>query len=209
MQFFENSTAANSTITVRGDGGRAYFSGGTAGNATIVALGSTRPGNLPGTVGGQVLFDSFSTAGNATITAQAATVAGAISAGGLIIFLNGGHAGAATLIANGGASAVNGGRIRFQSGGTGDSARLVVNAGASADFSHNAFHGGTSVGSIEGAGRFSLGGSLLTVGNLNTNTTVSGTIIDSGGIRRWYRRHAHQSRDRNADAQRREHATPV
>ena len=73
------------------------------------------------------------------------------------------------------------GGIRFQSGGTGDSARLVVNAGAYADFSHNAFHGGTAVGSIEGAGSFSLGGSLLTVGNRNTNTTVSGNITDSGG----------------------------
>ncbi|MEX2168641.1 MAG: autotransporter-associated beta strand repeat-containing protein [Pirellulales bacterium] len=180
-QFFGNSTAADSTITVRGDGGRAlFYSNSTAGSATIVALGSTRPGNIGGTVPGQVLFDSYSTAGNATITAQPSSVAGA--PGGWIVFLNGGRAGAATLIANGGATAVNGGLIRFQSAGNGDSARLVVNAGASADFSHNAFHGGTAVGSIEGAGRFSLGGSSLTVGNLNTSTTVSGNITDIGGL---------------------------
>jgi T5SS/PEP-CTERM-associated repeat protein/autotransporter-associated beta strand protein len=189
VQFSGNSTAADSTITVRGDGGSLSFAGSsfdpqnpsaTAGNALITALGSARPGNIPGTIGGQVLFNSYSTAGNATITAQGATVDGA--PGGLIVFLNGGHAGNATLIANGGTTSANGGGIRFQSGGIGDSARLVVNAGASADFSHNAFHGGTAVGSIEGAGRFSLGGSLLTVGNLNTSTTVSGNIKDSGGL---------------------------
>ncbi|MBA3482633.1 MAG: autotransporter-associated beta strand repeat-containing protein, partial [Pirellulales bacterium] len=108
-----------------------------------------------------------------------ATVAGA--PGGLIVLLNGGHAGAATLIANGGAAADNGGGIRFQGGALGDSARLVVNAGAFADFSLNASYGGTAVGSIEGAGRFFLGGSLLTVGNRNTGTVVSGNITDAGG----------------------------
>jgi autotransporter-associated beta strand protein len=189
VQFYGRSTAANSTITARGDGGRVSFAGNfnpggipstTAGNATIVALGSTRPGNISGTIGGQVQFNTWSTAGNATITAQGATVAGA--PGGIILFHNGGHAGNATLIANGGASAENGGLIRFQSAGTGDSARLVVNAGAFADVSNNAFHGGTAVGSIEGAGKFSIGGSLLTVGSLNTNATVSGTITDSGGL---------------------------
>jgi autotransporter-associated beta strand protein len=178
-QFFGNSTAANSTITVRGDGGSVSFAGSTAGYASIVALGSTRPGSIPGTAPGQVLFSSFSTAANATITAQPSTVAGA--PGGLIQFHNAGHAGSATLIANGGATPANGGLIRFASAGTGGSARLVVNAGAQADFSLNAFHGGTAVGSIEGAGKFSIGGSMLTVGNLNTSTTVSGTISDSGG----------------------------
>ncbi|MEX2169584.1 MAG: autotransporter-associated beta strand repeat-containing protein [Pirellulales bacterium] len=177
-QFYQNSTAANSTITIRGDGGRVIFSGNsTAGNASIVALGSARPGNIGGTVPGHVIFDSFSTAGNATITAEASTVAGA--PGGLIQFHNGGRAGAATLIANGGATPVNGGRIFLASGNPGDSPRIVVNAGASADFSHPAFLG--VVGSIEGAGRFSLGASLVTVGNLNTSTTVSGNITDSGG----------------------------
>ena len=179
VQFFENSTAANSTITVRGDGGSWPTS-----PARRRAMRRSSPWAAPGLESSPARsaarFSSilFSTAGNATITAQGAAT-GAGSSGGLIVFLNGGHAGAATLIANGGASAVNGGRIRFQSAGTGDSARLVVNAGAYADFSHNAFHGGTAVGSIEGAGRFSLGGSLLTVGNLNTSTTVSGTITDS------------------------------
>ena len=99
----------------------------------------------------------------------------------MIQFHNAGHAGSATLIANGGATAVNGGLIRFGSAGAGDSARLVVNVGAAADFSLNATHGGTAVGSIEGAGKFYLGSSLLTVGNRNTSTTVSGNISDSGG----------------------------
>ena len=99
----------------------------------------------------------------------------------MIQFQNGGHAGSATLIANGGASAVNGGLIRFGSAATGDSARFVVNVGAAADFSLNGFYDGTSVGSIEGGGKFFLGASLLTVGNRNTSTTVSGSISDAGG----------------------------
>ena len=141
--------------------------------------GEHQAGNVSGTIGGQVVFDTGSDGGTATITAQPSTVAGA--PGGLIQIHNSGHLGSATLIANGGATAVNGGRILFGSAGAGDSARLVVNAGASADVSLNAPHGGTSVGSIEGAGSFYLGASLLTVGNRNTNTTVSGAIHDVGG----------------------------
>ena len=70
VNFYGASTAANANITVRGDGGSVRFTGATAGNAAIVALGSTRPGNIGGTVPGQVLFDSLSTAGNATIAAS-------------------------------------------------------------------------------------------------------------------------------------------
>lgn len=187
VNFYQNSTAANSTITVRGDGGRLSFAGNydvngnpsaSASNAVIVALGSTWPGNISGTVPGQVLFNSYSTAGNASITAQAATVAGA--PGGLVVFLNGGHAGSASITANGGATAANGGGIRFQGSAVGDSARLIVNAGAFADFSTNSTSG-TAVGSIEGAGSFYLGATLLTVGNRNTDTNVSGVISDLGG----------------------------
>ena len=181
VQFYQQSNAANATITVRGDGGRVWFAGATAGNATINLLGSTRPGNVPGTVAGQAVFDSLGTAGNAIVTAQPSTVVGA--PGGAIDFINAGDAGSATLIANGGASAVNGGHIRFGGGSTGGSARIIVNAGANADFSLNGFgsYTGTAVGSIEGDGSFFLGNSLLTVGNRNTNTTVSGTIADIGG----------------------------
>ncbi len=181
VNFYQSSTAGNATMTIRGDGGRVIFAGGTAGASTLTVLGSTRPGNVPGTVAGQALIDFLGSAGNATITAQPSTVAGA--PGGLIQFQNSGHAGAATLIANGGASAINGGLIRFGSGATGGSARLVVNAGANADFSLNIFYTGTEVGSIEGAGKFYLGGSLLTVGNRNTSTAVSGSIADLGGYR--------------------------
>ena len=37
-----------------------------------------------------------------------------------------------------------------------------------------------SVGSIEGAGRFQLGNTTLTSGSLNTDTTVSGLIVNGG-----------------------------
>ena len=77
VSFYQNSTAANATITVRGDGGRVIFADGSAGNATIAVLGSTRPGNIPGTAAGQVVFDTGSDGGTATITAQPSNVAGA------------------------------------------------------------------------------------------------------------------------------------
>jgi len=179
--FNQNSTAANSNITVRGGGGSLSFAGNsTAGTATIVALPALGGPVASYTNGGQVNFSSGSTAGNATITAHGGTLDTSDFAGSAISFSFGGRAGNATVTANGGASAANGAVIRFQYGGIGDSARLVVNEGASADFTLNASYGGTAVGSIEGAGRFVLGGSLLTVGNLNTNTSVSGNITDIG-----------------------------
>ena len=131
---------ANSTITVRGDGGERVASSAIRRRAMRPSSPWAAPGLVISAARSQatVIFDSFSTAGNATIIAEASTVAGA--PGGLIQIHNGGHAGAATLIANGGATAVNGGLIRFGSAGTGDSARLVVNAGAASGLQPQRFH---------------------------------------------------------------------
>ena len=144
----------------------------TAGAAPIVAAGGT----APGTSGGFVDFSTWSTAGNATITAQGGTVSGA--GGAYITFDYSAHAGDATLIANGGTSGAAGGSIVFRRGATGDNARVVTFAGGVVDVSGNTFYGGTSVGSVEGAGAIYLQGSLLTVGGRNTSTTFSGQIVD-------------------------------
>jgi fibronectin-binding autotransporter adhesin len=182
LTFYNNSTAADAQITAQG--GVVSFSGDyspvnaastTAGNAQIVLEGGTAF-TAPG---GQASFSTWSTAGNATITAQGGTVAGA--GGGTIAFDYSSQAGSATLIANGGVNGGAGGAIYFRRAATGDYARIIVNSGGVADFGGNRIYGGTSVGSIEGAGTFALNGSELTTGNLNTDTTVSGAIVDVPG----------------------------
>ena len=137
--------------------------------------GRTPPGNGPR--GALLGFSTSSTAGNAVITTHGGGSAGAF--GGSTAFDFEAHAGTATLITNGGVGGGGGGRTLFLRGAKGDQARVVTNAGGTFDVSGNFFYGGTEVGSIEGAGSFVLGGSLLTAGNLNSNTTVSGQIIDA------------------------------
>jgi fibronectin-binding autotransporter adhesin len=182
LSFYQNSTAAEAHITARG--GYVNFSGDfspinapstTAGNARIVLEG----GAAFGAPGGHASFSTGSTAGNATITAQGGTAAGA--QGGDISFDYAAHAGNATLVANGGTNGGAGGAMYFRRGATGDNARIIVNQGGSADFGGNIYYGGTSVGSIEGAGTFVLNGSELRTGSLNTTTTVSGPLVDVPG----------------------------
>ncbi len=120
--------------------------------------------------------------GNATLTNNGGTVSGAI--GGYTYFDTFSTAGAATLIANGGTNGGAVGLIRFVGSSgfdpTGGTARIIANSGGVFDMS--SITTSLSVGSIEGAGRFQLGSVTLTTGSLNTDTTVSGLLVD-GGIR--------------------------
>ncbi|MGD9635135.1 MAG: autotransporter-associated beta strand repeat-containing protein, partial [Pirellulales bacterium] len=189
LQFYESATAANATINIR-RGGFVDFSGSynipgnptcTAGDAQIVLEGSS----LLGFYGAHAGFSTWSTAGNATITAHGGTVFGA--GGADISFDYVGRAGNATLIAKSGANGGAGGVIYFRRGAKGDTARIVVEQGALADFGGNrknielGYDGTTTVGSIEGAGTFALNGSELRTGTRNTDTTVSGPIVDALG----------------------------
>jgi autotransporter-associated beta strand protein len=183
LNFNVRSQAQHATISVRpaghvnfaGEYNVAYNGTTSAGDATIELKGAT----TPYTYGGSAGFSTWSTAGNATITAQGGTVLNA--GGGTINFDYVAHAGDATLIANGGSSGGAGGEIYFRRGATGDNAKVVVNAGGLANFGGNISYGGTTVGSIEGAGTFALNGSELRTGGRNTDTTVSGPIIDALG----------------------------
>jgi autotransporter-associated beta strand protein len=60
---------------------------------------------------------------------------------------------------------------------TSGTARVIANTGGTFDVSRCC---NLTAGSIEGAGRFQRGGAILTVGGLNTDTTLSGTIADGG-----------------------------
>ena len=111
---------------------------------------------------GFINFNGNSTAGQATITVrdQSATV-----------FNNSSTAGQATLILD------NNGFVGFF--GTSDGAQAIVinNAGGEVKIA-NLTTGGTSFGSIAGAGIYNLGSKQLTVGSNGHSTTVSGVIED-------------------------------
>jgi len=183
LQFNSRSTAADATITVR-PGGIVQFAGEfnalqtyttTAANAHIDLEGAI----APFTYGGHAGFSTWSTAGDAVITAKGGTANNA--AGATIVFDYEGKAGNATLNAKSGVNGGAGGTIYFQRGGTGGTARLVVEQGGTAHFGGNYSYGGTTVGSIEGAGTFALNGSELRVGTRNIDTTVTGSIVDAPG----------------------------
>jgi autotransporter-associated beta strand protein len=187
LQFITRSSAEDATIVARQNsvvslGGEFNAAGNptvTAGTAEITVEGSSLPGGGSGRWGGHVGFSTWSTAGNSVINVHGGTVSGA--AGGTAAFDYSGSAGNATLITHGGVAGAAGGQVFFRRGGNGPNAKIINNAGGYADFGGNIFNGGTDVGSIEGAGTFALNGSELRTGSLNTNTIVTGPIIDAPG----------------------------
>ena len=69
------------------------------------------------------------------------------------------------------------GFLGFVGSSSGAQATVINNAGGEVKIA-DLTTGGTSFGSIAGAGTFNLGSKQLTVGSLNTSTTVSGVIED-------------------------------
>ena len=157
--FFDTSTAGNATFTVI-EGNMDFFNNSSASTATINA------GRLVSENGGFdagfIKFHDNSTAGQATISSLD---------GSSVQFFDSSRADHATLIAG------RSGFIEFVDTSSGDQARVINNAGGEVRIAFLTT-GGTSFGSIEGAGTFNLGSKQLTVGSLNTSTTVSGVIED-------------------------------
>ena len=157
--FFDTSTAGSAAFTVI-EGNMNFFNNSSGGTATIIA---GRPVSENGGFdAGFIKFMDNSTAGQATISSLD---------GSSVEFHDSSRADHATLIAG------PGGFIEFVDSSSGDQARVINNAGGEvkiADLTTD----GTSFGSIEGAGTFNLGSKQLTVGSLNTSTTVSGVIED-------------------------------
>jgi outer membrane autotransporter protein len=147
-----NNSLNRPTFSVTGQ--VAFLGGSTAGNATIT-----------NDFGGSTVFRDTSTAGNATITNnnRAGTV-----------FVNASTAGKATITTNTGV-------VIIAAESTGGEARFITNAGGLFDIS-DLSSAGTTAGSIEGAGQYTLGSKTLTVGLNNLSTEVSGTITDAGGL---------------------------
>ncbi|HEY1543258.1 MAG TPA: autotransporter domain-containing protein, partial [Xanthobacteraceae bacterium] len=188
IQFNGTSTAGTASFVNDGGGTIDFAASSTAANATI--------GNNTGTL----TFETQSTAGNANIinnsviTFRNSATAGnaTINNAGSIAFLLNTSAGAAAIDNSGqidfagSSTAANAtittnstGTVSFSATSTGGSARLITNAGGTVDISQLTAAGMTA-GSIEGAGTYSLGSKQLTVGSLDTSTTVSGQIEDGG-----------------------------
>ena len=157
--FFDTSTAGNAAFTVI-EGNMNFNDNSSAGTATINA---GRPVSENGGFdAGFIKFFNTSTAGQATISSLD---------GSSVEFHDSSTADHATLIAG------PGGFIEFVDTSRGDQATVINNAGGEVRIA-DLTTGGTSFGSIAGAGTFNLGDKQLTVGSLNTSTTVSGVIED-------------------------------
>jgi autotransporter-associated beta strand protein len=135
----------------------------SAGTAQYV-LGQVVDTNM-GFNAGFINFTGNSTAGQATITVRDASA---------VNFNDSSNAGQATLMVN------NGGFIGFNDQSSGAQATVINNAGGEVGF-FGLSTTGTTLGSIAGAGTFTLTSKELTVGSNNTSTEVSGTITGDGG----------------------------
>ena len=160
------STASAANAVIDNRGGIVHIGeGATGGNASIT---NTNSGASAGrfVVGGSTTPSvGFGTAGNANIVNNS---------GGETNIQFDGTAGTATITNN------NGGSLYFRFGNPdGSTARVVNNAGGKVDIS-TVGSSGTSIGSIDGAGEVFLGSKILTLGNTNVSTQISGVISDCG-----------------------------
>jgi uncharacterized protein with beta-barrel porin domain len=188
LTFNDSTTAATATIT-NNTGTVTFNNTATAGSAAITNANQLTFNNTAtagsATIGnsGTTTFNNGADAGSATITNSLAGVitfnqtssanTATISNSGNLNFTGGSTASSAVITTNAG------GFTSFAGGASGGSAKFVTAAGGTFDIS-NLTSAGTTAGSIEGAGDYFLGGKKLTVGSLNTSTTVSGIITDGG-----------------------------
>ena len=157
--FFDTSTAGNAAFTVI-EGNMNFNNNSSGGTATIIA---GRPVSENGGFdAGFIMFHDNSTADHATISSLD---------GSSVEFHDSSTADHATLIVG------ESGFLEFVDSSSGDQARVINNAGGEVKIA-DLTTGGTSFGSIEGAGTFNLGSKQLTVGSNGLSTTVSGIIED-------------------------------
>ena len=158
-----NAATFNIVSTVGGTPGFDFNGTSSAGTAHFVL------GQVVDTAGGFnagfINFNGTSTAGQATITVRDASA---------VNFNASSTANQATLIVE------KGGFVGFNGTSNGAQATVINNAGGEVGF-FGLSTPGTTLGSIAGAGTFSLGSKELTVGSLGTSTEVSGIIQGDGG----------------------------
>lgn len=143
--------------------------GSSAQNATIEFDGAT----AAGAEGAGGVFSDTATAASSVIVINGSAVTGQFSRAGLL-FRDSSNAGSSTITVNGGGDASTGGQVTFRDTASGGTARMIVNQGGKFVMGFDP-EAGMSIGSLEGAGKFEISGTLV-VGTNNLSTTVSGSI---------------------------------
>ena len=161
---FANAPTFNVVSTVGATPGLDFNGASSAGIAKFIL------GQVVDTHGGFnagfINFRGTSTAGQATITVRDASA---------VNFFNSSDADHATLIVE------KGGFVGFHDTSNGAQATVINNDATGEVKIADLTTGGTTLGSIAGAGTFTLGSKQLTVGSLGTSTEVSGIITGVGG----------------------------
>jgi autotransporter-associated beta strand protein len=129
-------------------------------NSVLNFLGTSTAGSASITNSFDLNFNNTSTAGSASITNDR-----------VLTFLGTSTAGSATITSFG--------NTFIEGSASGGTARFILNRTGPLDISQLAT-GGTTAGSIEGAGSVFLGSNNLAVGGNNLSTTFSGVIQDGG-----------------------------
>ncbi|WP_175422146.1 autotransporter domain-containing protein [Agrobacterium tumefaciens] len=164
LEFRDNASAGSATVNLSGVGNNLYrdavlsFRGNSTAETATITVGNSA----------QAVFQQNATAGSATL----------VTNGGLIGFQNNANAGSAQITNNAA------GLVVVAGNSTAVGATIVNNAGGAVDVSGRStqFTGnGTraAIGSLSGAGDVYLGSAGVTLGALNLNDTISGTIHDS------------------------------
>lgn len=151
LQFADNASAG--TATLNNQGNIEWTGTSTAASAT-----------LTNSNGGSTVFYNSSTAGSANI----------VNANGQTNFFDNSSTGTATVTNQ------SGGLLDFYDNSTASGATVVNQAGGTVRI-RGVGTPGLAIGSLSGAGAVVLGTKALTVGGLNTDTTVSGVISGTGG----------------------------
>ncbi len=163
--FSNTSTAANAQIN---NSGSFNFGGGFSPTVTSFTDSSTAANSaIANSNGGRTEFQNTSTAANAIITNGGIDPATGWYA---TTYFYDNSSAANSIITNN-----QFGYTFFMDTSSGGQARIINNAGGTFDISFLS-SGGTSVGSIEGAGYFFLGSNTLTTGSNNLTTEVNGII---------------------------------
>jgi autotransporter-associated beta strand protein len=131
---------------------------------------------------GQVTFNDSSSAGTANITNNSSLLFGDSSSAGSANITNNGRLGF-EFSSSAGKAIVHttaGGLTEFRLNASGGQARFITDAGGTFSIELSGLNSVT-VGSIEGAGTYQLGGRQLITGTNDLSTTVSGEITGTGG----------------------------
>lgn len=155
------TTVSAGTLAVASTGGIGSGAASVSGTLRFESSASAGSRQITNNLGGQTRFTSTASAGSATITNNSA---------GFTYFLGSSSAGSATINHNGSSF------TSFEGTPTADNATLNLTSSDSFLDITGLSSGGISVGSVSGAGNIHLGSKSLTIGGLNTSTTLSGTI---------------------------------